>query len=724
MSIRSRPTSLGWGALGLAALTLLAAVSTTNNLLYLLFSGVVSALLVSWLAGRGNLRRLSAQARFPDQVFRGDTFRLDLALRNEGLLPVLGVWVREAWVERLDPGAPAAVAVPFRFAHRGRNAAAGLAAESLFPLGLFLHRRSWPEAVGIAFPKPREIHCAAEISAEASFTGRPLPKKGRGDELYGIRDYSEADDSRLINWKLSAKAGKPLVNEYCLPGESRVTIRVEGAGAGDEADRAIAEAASAFRYYIDTGAEVRLLTPEGGLDYGKGLLHLDQALRLLAELGEGKLPRPSRVPFAASRGVADSAALRRLGFLGAGLVYAGLFLIDEIGAGLLAALSPLVPLGWVLYELKVRRLPKPVWDGLSLAVLVYVAVFDWRLAGVVMASVHLVLYLLANRALNELAAAEQAQFLLILLLGAFFVSGLAISPWYFLFFILFAAFCGTWLSLACGLSFAARRRWLPALAGLAAPWAAATALLFVLSPRTEGLRRLNPFVAMGIDKLQVRGSSVAGFTERISLGWYGEIRKSTARVMRIRPLAAPAVSGIPPVPAGRTSIRPAPGGEKTSGAPPLLVRGAALDTFDGRAWTKDKVDFQFRMDGRTMASAAGRGWAVRSGERLVFPAEDGPPLPELEFHCYPMNLSVVFTVGSLSAVRLPGGSASFDHTDTAYFSSPYTGGVRFVSSRRQASLGFSRSFRGYDRLLRQRFLQLPPGEDPRIADLARRWTTG
>lgn len=702
--VSSRLTSMGWGALGVAGLTTLAALSTTNNLLYLLFSGVVSALLVSWIAGRWNLRRLSARARFPDQVFRGDPFRMTLALCNEGTLPVLGVWVREAWVERLDAGARTEVEVPFRFIHRGRNAAAGLSAESLFPLGLFLHRRALPEAVGTAYPKPREIHCPAEITADASFSGRPLPKKGRGDELYGIREYTEADDSRLINWKLSAKAGKALVNEYCLPGDSRVTIRVGGVGAGDEAERSIAEAASAFRYYVDTGTEVRLLTPEGSLDYGKGLLHLDKALRLLAELGEGKSPRPSRVAFAAGRGVADSAALRRLNFFGAGLVYAGLFLIDEIDARLLAALSPIIPLGWALHELKAWRPPKLVWDALSLTVLSYVVAFGWRLAGIVLASVHLVLYLLANRVLNELKTAELGQFLLILLLGAFFVSGLAISPWYFLFFILFSAFCGTWLSLACGLSCGSRRRWLPALAGLAAPWAVAAGLLFVLSPRTEGLRRLNPFVAMGIDKLQIKGSAVAGFTERISLGWYGEIRKSTARVMRIRPLSPPA--------GGRTSDSPGP----------ILVRGAALDTFDGRAWTKGKVDFKFEMDGRTLASASGRGWAARAGEQVVFPAEDGPLLPELEFNCYPMNLSVIFTVGSLAAVRLPTGAASFDHTDTAYFSSPYTGGMRFISSQRQAPLGFGRRIRGYDKLLRERFLQLPSGEDPRVGDLARRLT--
>ncbi|MBI5208628.1 MAG: DUF3488 domain-containing protein [Elusimicrobia bacterium] len=700
-SVRSRPTRLGWGSFGMAVLTMVGAFSTTNNLLYVLYSAILSALVVSWLAGKLNLRRLSVSARFPDQVFRGDPFRLGLVLRNEGSLPAMGLAVRGVAVERLDPSGQVAIGLPFTFAHRGLNLAAGLEVESLFPLGLFRHRLALAEPAGTAFPKLKEVHGAFEITADASLSGRPLPKKGRGDELYGIRDYDESDDSRLINWKLSAKAGKPLINEYCVPGESRVTIRIDAVGSGEEAERRISEAGSAFKYYVDTGAEVRLVTCEGGVDYGKGLLHLDKALRLLAALGEGKTPRPSRAAPGPPRGaLTDTPALRRLQFAGAAIVYAGLFLIDEINVALLAALAAVIPLGWLLYEFKAWRVPRLAWDALSLGVLVFILALDWRVSGVAIANTHLVLYLLANRALNEVKTAELPQFFLILALGGFLVSGLTISPWYFLFFLLYAAFAGTWLMLASGFRFEDRARWAPGLAAVAAACLGLAGVVFGVSPRTEGLRHMNPFVAMGIDKLQVKSAAIVGFTEHVSLGWYGRIKKSTSRVMRIRPLA-------PPGPG-------APG--------PLYVRGAAFDTFDGNSWDKGKLDFAYRMEGRRCVSNSGRAWAVRAGEQVVFPADDGTLEPALEFTCYPMNLSVLFTVGSLTAVRLPSGAANFDYTDTAYFAAPYTAGMSYVLYARRAAPGFGRSIEGYDRLLRERFLRLPPGEDGRVAALARKIT--
>ena len=281
----------------MAVLSMMASFSTGNNLLYGLYGMVGAGLAVSWLGGRVNLAGVRACGRMPDQVFRGELFRLCLTLANGGRFAAFGLRVREAMVGRLGPGQEAEVRLPFTFEHRGINRVSGLEVESLWPFGFFRHTAPLPGLSGTALPRMREVHAAAEITADASLTGRPRPKKGRGDELFGIRVYDQSDDSRLINWKLSAKQDRALVNEYCEPGDSRVTIRVDNLGSGEAAEARVTEAASAFRWYIDTGAEARLVTPEGGVDYGKGLLHLDKALRFLATVGEGKRagPRPRRL---------------------------------------------------------------------------------------------------------------------------------------------------------------------------------------------------------------------------------------------------------------------------------------------------------------------------------------------------------------------------------------------------------------------------------------------
>ena len=205
---------------------------------------------------------------------------------------------------------------------------------------------------------------------------------------------------------------------------------------------------------------------------------------------------------------------------GNAIVYAAVFLIDGIGFKPLRALALAVPLGWVLHERGAWRLPRLVWELESAGVLLYILALDWRFSGVAVANVHLVLYLLVNRALNDVKAEDLPQWFLILFLGFFLSSGLTLTPWYFLVFIFYAAFAGVWLSLAAGLEFRARRGWLPGLGVGAAAVLALAAALFILSPRRDSFRHINPFTAMGIDKLQPKASTVAGLGEG-ELGWYG-----------------------------------------------------------------------------------------------------------------------------------------------------------------------------------------------------------
>jgi uncharacterized protein (DUF58 family) len=683
----------------MAALSMAASFSTGNNLLYVLFGVVTSSLAVSWLLGRVNISGIKAEAFQPDQVFRGDLFTLRLRLTNAGRLPSFGIRVREALAARLGPGEGFEAAFPFTFRHRGRNAVAGVDLESLFPFGFFRHAASLTGLEGTALPRMREVHAEAEITADASLTGRPRPKKGRGDELFGIREYDTSDDSRLINWKLSAKQDKTLVNEYCVAGDSRVTIRLENLGTGEPAELRVTEAASAFRWYIDTGAEVRLVTSEGGVDYGKGLLHLDKALRFLALLGEGKSVRPSTLQASAGPAVADTPALRRWTFFGTAIVYASLFLVDEIGTKPLLALLPAVPLGWALHEKKVWRGSRLFWDPISAAVLIYILALDWRYFGVAVANVHLVLYLLVNRAVNDVKPNELAQWFLILFLGFFLASGLTLTPWYFLVFLLYIAFAGVWLCLASGLEFSERRDWLPGLGAGVVGVLALASLLFFFSPRRDSFRHINPFTAMGIDKLQPKASTVAGFGDGVSLGWYGELKRSSSRMMRVRPLM-PTGPGEPP---------------------PLYVRGAAFDEFDGRRWKKSKADFVYRYGKNKYNAVGGRAWTPRQGELLRFPGKGSDLPPVLEFIYYPVNLTVLFTVGAVNAVVLPSGAVYFDHTDSAYLASPYTRGLRYTLVPRQGEAGFGSAIEGYDAMIASRFLQLPDS-DPRVAELAARIT--
>src|ERR1041385_8516865 len=63
-----------------------AAWNTGNNLLFMVFSIMLSTIFVSWMAARASLRDLNVSARFPDHIFAGEAAEVIITLRNSKLL--------------------------------------------------------------------------------------------------------------------------------------------------------------------------------------------------------------------------------------------------------------------------------------------------------------------------------------------------------------------------------------------------------------------------------------------------------------------------------------------------------------------------------------------------------------------------------------------------------------------------------------------------------------
>src|SRR5256884_4661111 len=56
--------------------------NTGNNLLFMVFSIMLSTLFVSWVAARASLRDLTVSARFPDHIFAGEPAEVLVTVRN------------------------------------------------------------------------------------------------------------------------------------------------------------------------------------------------------------------------------------------------------------------------------------------------------------------------------------------------------------------------------------------------------------------------------------------------------------------------------------------------------------------------------------------------------------------------------------------------------------------------------------------------------------------
>jgi uncharacterized protein (DUF58 family) len=703
-----RLTRFGFGVVLAALVTMFGAAASGNNLLYLVNGMIISVLAVSAFAARRNLSGLGAEASVPTSSFQGTELSLSVLIRNprrraaHRLDAAAGAERRSC--RRLEGRSAAAFSLPATLPRRGRNILSGLVLESSYPFGIFRRRVDLAPVEALAFPHLDEV---PELRPSRSVRQESvaLPKRGVGDEFHGLREYGDGDDARLIDWKATARTGTPLVREYAHYLDNRITITVEGKP-GPSTEREISEAASAARFHIDAGAEVRLVTDEGGLDYGRGLLHLEAILEKLALLGNGKEARRTAFPSGDGPSApppfqAPPAAL----YITAAISLASLLLVEELNPLAVLLFAPLILLSVLFDRKRFHPLPRPALDVLSVLFLLYFLFIDIRFSGSQKAVIHLVLFILAYLLLLPKSGRQVRQLFLACFLAFYMASGQAVSLWYFAFFLAYFAAAGAWLNEE--LARTLRKRWQPGaatLAGLVLVSFGLASASFAFMPRLYSPRMQRFLAAAGLSRFQAGERSFAGLTERVELGWMGPLRKNFARVMQV---------ALPDLP---------------KDAPPpafIRVRGGAFDAFDGRRWRKTHTDFAYESGGRRTATRHALAWLRRDGRMLVSPAYDPTkPASVAEFIIFPLlNTSLVFGLGDISAIEGGPAGAFFDFTDTVSFSSSYAEGGRYRLLSQSETPSAFRLIEDYDRILKDKYLGLP-GDGARYAALAREFAGG
>ena len=114
---------------------------------------------------------------------------------------------------------------------RGRHSLPGVAGASVGPLGLaHWHHRSGAPIELLVYP---DLLTARRLAlrlrqGRASPGGRlrrgPL---GLGTEFESIRDYSPDDDVRRVNWRASARLGRPMSNQYRVEQDQEVVCLID-----------------------------------------------------------------------------------------------------------------------------------------------------------------------------------------------------------------------------------------------------------------------------------------------------------------------------------------------------------------------------------------------------------------------------------------------------------------------------------------------------------------
>ncbi|MEO6655197.1 MAG: DUF58 domain-containing protein [Pyrinomonadaceae bacterium] len=318
--------------------------NTGNNLLFLVLSFLIAALIVGFFAGSICLKKLDVTMRFPETIFAGEPTPILASINNrKRIFPSFSVVVEVRGKERersiaaadLDAILPKWAAVRLGrapvvhrtlnhfvhiaarqtiearseqvFPHRGRLRIKDFELSTKFPFGFFRHRRRLParEAELIVFPKVIDVSSDVE-SVPLDLGQQTSGKRGMGQDLLALRDYRAQDDLRRIDWKATARTRQLTVREFAAENENRMTVifdsrvpsvnkkirnlrdklAAEQGGqmvvASEQFESGASIAASILTRFTNEKAESRLVIDGEADEYGTGRSHLNISLKRLS----------------------------------------------------------------------------------------------------------------------------------------------------------------------------------------------------------------------------------------------------------------------------------------------------------------------------------------------------------------------------------------------------------------------------------------------------------
>jgi uncharacterized protein (DUF58 family) len=225
-----------------------AGLNTGNNLLYIILASLLAGILVSGILSAIVLSRLELDFVLPEHVFAERPLISRLTIQNlKWVFPSFSITLsarppgkgKRRRSPRVAPrhilDAPVYIPyIPHRssvtqhveltFPRRGRYTQEGFRVSTKFPFGLLRKAHevaSRQEILVLPNVEPTE-----EFYEILPLIGGEMESfyRGRGHDLYAIRDYQETDSARHVDWKATAKAQQLKVREFTREDERRLVL--------------------------------------------------------------------------------------------------------------------------------------------------------------------------------------------------------------------------------------------------------------------------------------------------------------------------------------------------------------------------------------------------------------------------------------------------------------------------------------------------------------------
>jgi uncharacterized protein (DUF58 family) len=230
----------GWIYIGGIILVALAAINTGNNLLFLILACLIASILMSGILSSITLAGVEMRLELPEHIFAGQTVRGVVQLKNEKqTLPSFSL--RVEGVKKKGSHTAAILATPVYFPYLPKNELVKQSVPMSFPRRGIYRQEAFRIVTRFPFgflQKARRLDLASEalvypsVEATAEFVD-VIPgilgaieslAKGRGQDLYALRDYQPTDSVRHVHWKASARSGSLMVREFAREDDCRVVL--------------------------------------------------------------------------------------------------------------------------------------------------------------------------------------------------------------------------------------------------------------------------------------------------------------------------------------------------------------------------------------------------------------------------------------------------------------------------------------------------------------------
>jgi uncharacterized protein (DUF58 family) len=234
-------TRQGWIYVVGIILVALAALNTGNNLLFMILASLIASILMSGILSSITLAGIELRLQLPEHIFAGESVNATVELQNEKqTLPSFSLRVEGAARKGVD-SATAVLQTPVYFPYLARLESAKQSVPLLFPRRGIYRQEAFrivsrfpfgflQKARRLDLPTEALVYPSVEASAEfldirpgiqgamESFT------KGRGHDLYALRNYQANDSARLVHWKASARSGTLMVREFAREDDCNVLL--------------------------------------------------------------------------------------------------------------------------------------------------------------------------------------------------------------------------------------------------------------------------------------------------------------------------------------------------------------------------------------------------------------------------------------------------------------------------------------------------------------------